>query len=1746
MTFQDNSYQDQHNQQQQQQQQQHQQQFQYQQQQQQQQQQQHQQNLLQDTPSNPQQSLRDQSGTSNNPYSNLNNSQYPPFIPVPPNPQRVSNNPFIPYDNSDFSSFLPQSIPQPQSPQSRYSSTSIRPLSVPVNDAFDYSSYNLSESTPTTTQYPPDVPLLASDSHSRWNTASMSSINTHQQQLPFQPSQSHQKPAAGPQNLSSYIQSSPFSSSSSSDNQLHSKTSSTLSPISPIENEQRYLKSNSPPSRNPSANYHNPPQIVANTSIPEVDPNKFKIDTTEQEVKLDDHEIALNDMVMKRHRVATQRFPEGRSKPKRSKSKFGKHHHSKGGSNKPSLPSDSYSIILSYWYNPNVVEENVSLWRRIKKASSRIVFKSATEKAIKNSSVHIDGEDEFGAQLTTSITVKSVMTINDSHEMQNLPKMPMRPMSTMSYIENDDCDLETIQGNPDSVLDPHRQISGKAKFKRDFWKNIRVGDFIRVQNNEEIPADMIVIATSDADGACYVETKNLDGETNLKVRQALKCGQGIKHSPDCERAEFWIESEKAHPNLYSFNGVAKWYQYNTPGFDRNSSVKPPIGSEPISINNMLLRGCSLRNTKWIIGVVLFTGPETKIMLNAGETPSKKSKISRELNFSVICNFVLLFIICFISGLFNGISFGLSNTSITYFEFGSIGGNAALDGIITFWAAVILYQSLVPISLYISIEMVKSIQALFIYSDIFLYYEPLDYPCTPKSWSISDDLGQVEYVFSDKTGTLTQNVMEFKKCTIDGVAYGKAYTEALAGIRKRQGIDVEAEAAQMDQEITEDKAYMIQKLRKIYDNPQMIDKELTFVSSQFVDDMQGANGLEQQEAVKHFMLALALCHSVITEKSKTYPGRFDFKAQSPDEAALVGAARDVGYSFLDRTNSGVILNIQGVQQEFQILNTLEFNSTRKRMSAIVKFPKTDPNAKDRILLICKGADSIIYSRLTPNAQEQLCSETAIHLEQFANEGLRTLCIAQKELTEEEYRKFSRDHELASAALTDREDRMEEVADALERGLTLLGGTAIEDRLQIGVPQSIALLGKAGIKLWVLTGDKVETAINIGFSCNLLDNDMELLVIRPETNSSDAIDKMLTDYLQKYFGLTASDAELENAKLDHSPPSQGHAVIIDGDALKHCLDDRLRLKFLLLCKQCKSVLCCRVSPAQKAAVVRLVKTTLGVMTLSIGDGANDVAMIQEADVGVGIAGEEGRAAVMSSDYAVGQFRFLSRLLLVHGRWSYKRLAEMIPNFFYKNMVFTFALFWYGVFSSFDGAYLFEYTFVMLFNLAFTSAPVILLGILDQDVDDRLCLAVPQLYQRGVLGLDWSQMKFWAYMSDGLYQSLISFFFPYFTYLGTGFISENGLAMDHRFWMGASVCTISVFSCNLFILMNQARWDVVSVTVNIVSSLIVIVWAALYSSLIASGELYSMASQLLSSASFWSVSLLGITLCLLPHYVMLSLQKVFRPTDLDIIREKWKKGDYDSVPPISETNNGLTAATALEKLEQQQRMKNLGGIGSQQALIPNKDSYNAKIIDDDFEDVTSFVGSDSKRASRSPKNRLSVASKRLSLNKWGHRSKNMEGKTLEDFEFNDEESLVHPRKNRGRSEEVGPSYISFDTEQLYPESDYSGGLSPVPSAVSNNQILVTGASAGNNKNTNNPVLRLRTDSQIRKSLDLARGNVRNEQAPARESMASIRMSVNLDDLTTAEGLMRTYSHQQDQDQLHQQHGQNLYQLNVQQQMR
>ncbi|KAI5957830.1 DNF1 [Candida theae] len=1144
-----------------------------------------------------------------------------------------------------------------------------------------------------------------------------------------------------------------------------------------------------------------------------------------------------------------------------------------------------------HYQNVNVNEEKVSAWRKFKKWNTKQMMKlwGASKRNLTKEGRANKERERYNRE--NNIVEENVRNSFDSDVGSPRPSMDANPFS--------DQIRKSFQQQRHEANQHHQKI---LKFVRKYWKDVKVGDILRVYNNEEIPADMVILSTSDDDNCCFVETKNLDGETNLKVKQALKyssVNEKVAKADDLMDHSFEVNSEGPHANLYSYEGNLQYAARDGQELQ-----------EAITINNLLLRGCTLRNTKWAIGIVVFTGADTKIMLNAGVTPTKQSRMSRELNYYVLLNFIFLFVICFISGLVNGIYYRKTNTSRDYYEFGTIAGSPALNGLVSFFVALILYQSLVPISLYITIEIIKTAQAWFIYSDVGMYYPRLDFPCTPKSWSISDDLGQIEYIFSDKTGTLTQNVMEFKKCTINGVSYGLAYTEALAGLRKRMGVDVESESAHERALIEKDKVEMIDKLHEISKNT-TYDDEVTFVSSKFIDDLRGFSGQLQQQCDHHFMLALALCHSVLTEQSEKNPHKLVLKAQSPDEAALVGTARSLGFNFKGTTKKGFLVDEHGVTKEYQILNTLEFNSTRKRMSCIVKIPGNGPDDEPKALLICKGADSIIYDRLSKSYNDpNMLEATAKHLEEYATEGLRTLCIAERELTWTQYTEWNKRHQMAASALENREDKMEAVADSIERELILLGGTAIEDRLQDGVPDAISLLGEAGIKLWVLTGDKVETAINIGFSCNLLGNEMNLLVIKTAYSNeelekmelslghgngeSQIIDTVISHYLRTYFGSSGSIDEKEAAIGDHTPPDERFGVIIDGDALKLALlDPDTKRKFLLLCKKCRAVLCCRVSPAQKAAVVKLVKDTLDVMTLAIGDGSNDVAMIQAADVGVGIAGEEGRQAVMSSDYAVGQFRFLARLLLTHGRWSYKRFSEMIPSFFFKNIIFNVALFWYGIYCDFDGTYLFEFTYLMFYNLAFTSLPVIFLGIFDQDVDAKVSLLVPQLYRSGILRTEMSDLKFYIYCLDGIYQSAISFFFPYLLYL-VAFPTFNGKPNDHRFWMGILVTCIACISCNCYILFHQYRWDWLSSLIVAISILIIFIWTGLWTTTVSSsGEFYKAAPQVFGMTSFWACMFIGILCCLIPRFFYDFVQKFFWPTDADIIRECVQRGDFAAYP-------------------------------------------------------------------------------------------------------------------------------------------------------------------------------------------------------------------------------------------------------------
>jgi phospholipid-transporting ATPase len=478
-----------------------------------------------------------------------------------------------------------------------------------------------------------------------------------------------------------------------------------------------------------------------------------------------------------------------------------------------------------------------------------------------------------------------------------------------------------------------------------------------------------------------------------------------------------------------------------------------------------------------------------------------------------------------------------------------------------------------------------------------------------------------------------------------------------------------------------------------------------------------NNHENNDRIHRFLTHLALCHTVIIdEKEEDERNKISYNASSPDELALVNAARYFGYFFKKRDNDDnmVVVHPDGSEEKYTLLNVIEFDSDRKRMSVIVKFPD------DKIKILCKGADSVIFARLK---NKDNVDGTNKYLSDYAKEGLRTLLLAEKEISEQDYEAWSEKYNEAALSLQNREEAINQVAEQIEKEFELIGATAIEDKLQDDVANTISILKKAGIKIWVLTGDKIETAINIGYSCHVLSDDMYQHLIDGE--SSAKIMKQLVKALKKYS----------------QQQTYSHALIIGGDSLMRVsLKEDLLEKFMNLAENMKVVLACRVSPKQKAEVVKFVKNRYPqATTLAIGDGANDVNMITSADVGVGISGLEGQQASRASDFAIGQFKFLRTLLLFHGRESYRRIAYTVGYMFYKNVIVIMTAFWFGLVSNYSGQPIFDQWLYQFYGIAFTAFAIMWFAVFDYEYPKDVLLNDPKYYVVGLENLLFTNYRF-----------------------------------------------------------------------------------------------------------------------------------------------------------------------------------------------------------------------------------------------------------------------------------------------------------------------------------------------------------------------------------------------------------------------
>ncbi|MGH0175515.1 UNVERIFIED_CONTAM: hypothetical protein FKN15_010796 [Acipenser sinensis] len=486
-----------------------------------------------------------------------------------------------------------------------------------------------------------------------------------------------------------------------------------------------------------------------------------------------------------------------------------------------------------------------------------------------------------------------------------------------------------------TTLVPFLFILTVAGIKEIIEDYVAVGDIVKVTNGQHLPADMVIVSSSEPQAMCYIETSNLDGETNLKIRQGLSQTASFQSQEDLMAVTGKLECEGPNGHLYDFTGTLRLDNYSP----------APLGPDLV-----LLRGAQLRNTQWVVGIVVYTGHDTKLMQNSTKAPLKRSNVERVTNMQILVLFCILLVMALVSAV-GAALWNKEHTEEDWYLFRSDTAQISNNFWYNLLTFIILYNNLIPISLLVTLEVVKFTQALFINWDTEMYYSETDTPAMARTSNLNEELGQVKYLFSDKTGTLTCNIMHFKKCTIAGITYGHQPNSSHSSTE--------------------------------FDDPALIQN----IEQNHVTAPQ----------IWEFLTLLAVCHTVVPEKDGD---QIIYQASSPGETPLM-----------------------------------------------------------------HFTDNVIMERLGESSQYK--DLTLSHLEQFASEGLRTLCFAYADLTESSYQEWLQEYNRVSTILKDRAQKLEECYEIIEKDLLLLGATAIEDRLQSGVPETIATLMRADIKIWILT-------------------------------------------------------------------------------------------------------------------------------------------------------------------------------------------------------------------------------------------------------------------------------------------------------------------------------------------------------------------------------------------------------------------------------------------------------------------------------------------------------------------------------------------------------------------------------------------------------------------------------------------------------------------------------------------------------
>lgn len=779
-------------------------------------------------------------------------------------------------------------------------------------------------------------------------------------------------------------------------------------------------------------------------------------------------------------------------------------------------------------------------------------------------------------------------------------------------------------------------------------------------------------------GEAFIRTDQLDGETDWKLRLATPLAQTL---PSSEYIRLRVTAGKPDKKVNDFVGTialeAKQHRAYDPPLDGEEAA---IKSTALNIDNTAWANTVLASSTTVHAVVVYTGAQTRAALSTSASRSKTGLLELEINS-------LVKILCILTA-------ALSIILVAIHGVEEHDGNKWYIDAMRF---LILFSTIVPISLRVNLDMGKSVYAWFIHHDAGI-------PGTVvRTSTIPEDLGRIEYLLSDKTGTLTRNEMELRKVHVGTVSYGgEAMEEVISYVRQAFTFSEDAQPGTL------------------------------FSPSAAISSLSGATRTRKEIGlrVRDLVLALALCHNVTptTEEDESGQSKVSYQASSPDEIAIVEWTESVGLRLQHRDRKRITLQYTGDDRiivRVEVLNVFPFTSDSKRMGIIVRFIRDTSRSHDEdgeIVFFQKGADTVMTSIVAAN--DWLDEET----DNMAREGLRTLVVGRKNLSAQQYSAFSSAFAEASLSLAGRDAAMSSVVKQhLEQNLELLGVTGVEDKLQPNVKPSLELLRNAGIKIWMLTGDKVETARCVAVSSKL--------VSRGQT-------------IHTIANLKRRDTALDALGMLHNQTNA--ALLIDGQSLALYLRYH-RDAFISLAVRLPAVIACRCSPTQKADVAHLIRAFTKKRIACIGDGGNDVSMIQAADVGVGIVGKEGRQASLAADFSITQFAYLTKLLVWHGRNSYRRSAKLAQFVMHRGLIISICQTVFSIASRFEPIALYRDWLLVGYATIYTMMPVFSLT-LDRDVDENLANLYPELYKEVTLGKSLSYKTFFIWVAISVYQGLI----------------------------------------------------------------------------------------------------------------------------------------------------------------------------------------------------------------------------------------------------------------------------------------------------------------------------------------------------------------------------------------------------------